>query len=307
MTNSSYNAALPKILIVDDEKANLKVLSDLLKDEAEIILAKTGEQALDKAQKYHPDLILLDVVMPGMDGFEVISQFKSIEQLQIIPVIFITGLSDQAFEEKGLNLGACDYILKPFHARIVKARVRMHLQLVKQRKMLQDLALIDPLTSIANRRKYNEVLDVEWRFAMRGSDWLSIAILDIDRFKLFNDSYGHAIGDEVLYKVAATIAQQLNRARDFVARYGGEEFVILMPKTDQQGAFAIAEQIRLAVANIDISEWAGADSNITISIGGVTLQPAHGMDAIDAVNEADKLLYLAKEKGRNQTQWQAAE
>lgn len=303
MPEANYVNALPKILIVDDEKANLKVLSDLLKDEAEVILAKTGEQAIDKAQKYHPDLILLDVVMPGMDGFEVISRFKSIEQLQIIPVVFITGLTDQAFEEKGLNLGACDYILKPFHARIVKARVRMHLQLVKQRKMLAELALIDPLTTIANRRKYTEVLDLEWRSALRGDDWLSVAMIDIDKFKEFNDRFGHAIGDEVLYKVATTIAQQLNRARDFVARYGGEEFVVLMPKTDQDGARSMAEQIRRAVENIDISEWAGNGAGITISIGGVTVQPQQDMLSSDAVEEADKLLYEAKGKGRNQTQW----
>lgn len=303
MLDSQFSATLPKILIVDDEKTNLKVLSDLLKDEAEIILAKTGEQAIDKAQRYSPDLMLLDVVMPGMDGFEVISKIKSMEKLQIIPIIFITGLSDQAFEEKGLNLGACDYILKPFHARIVKARVRLHLQLVKQRKMLEDLALIDPLTAIANRRKYNETLDIEWRSAMRSSDWLSIAMLDVDRFKSFNDRFGHAIGDEVLYRVATTIAHQLNRARDFVARYGGEEFVIIMPKTDRNGAFAIAERVRQAVANIDVSEWASDDVTLSISVGGVSLQPSQGMDVNQVVDQADQLLYEAKSDGRNRTNW----
>lgn len=307
VTSTSYSNALPKILIVDDEKANLKVLSDLLKDEAEITLAKTGEQAIEKAKNYHPDLILLDVVMPGMDGFEVISRLKSLEQLQSIPIIFITGLTDQAFEEKGLNLGACDYILKPFHARIVKARVRMHLQLVKQRKMLEDLALIDPLTAIANRRKYNEMLDIEWRSAMRNDDWLSIAMLDIDKFKDFNDRYGHAIGDEVLYKVASTIAQQLNRSRDFVARYGGEEFVVLMPNTEREGAERIAEQIRCAVANINISEWVGDDLSLTLSIGGVTLKPTKQMDVEKVVDDADKLLYQAKSNGRNQIQWDLLE
>ena len=154
--------AKPNVLIVDDEKTNLKILSDILKSEANVLIAKNGEQAISKAEQLVPTLILLDVVMPQMDGFDVIAALKSNERTHGIPVIFITGLSDVDNEERGFALGACDYIQKPFHATIVKARVKLHLQLARQRHLLEELANIDPLTSLANRRKFDQVLEHEW-------------------------------------------------------------------------------------------------------------------------------------------------
>lgn len=293
----------PKVLVVDDEKANLKILSDLLQDEAQIHLAKCGEQALQKAERLKPDLILLDVIMPDLDGFEVIRRLKEDVNTKMIPVIFVTGLSDLSFEEKGLNLGACDYILKPFHSIIVKARVKLHLQLVKQRQMLERLALIDPLTAIANRRKYEEMLDIEWRAAMRANSQLSIAMIDIDNFKLFNDTFGHAAGDEVLEKVARMLSEQFSRARDFVARYGGEEFVVILPNTDKEGAQSIANRCRFAIENMAISHPESLHKCVTISMGGVSIVPSMNVTRDSVLAKADQLLYKAKQLGRNKVVW----
>ncbi len=293
----------PKILLVDDEKANLKVLSDLLKEDAQTYVAKSGFQALEKANKLLPDLILLDVVMPDMDGFEVIKSLKSNSATQMIPVIFVTGLTDLVFEEKGLGLGACDYILKPYHSVIVKARVKLHLQLVRQRKLLEKLALIDPLTTIANRRKYEEVFDLEWRSAVRAGGQLSIAMLDVDNFKQFNDRFGHAAGDEVLERVAKNLSQQLHRAKDFVARYGGEEFVILLPDTDAAGAEIIMNRCRVAIESLQIPHSESLHRFVTVSIGGVTVSPGVGTEKTDILLLADKLLYSAKQGGRNCVVW----
>lgn len=297
------NNEKPKILLVDDEKANLKVLSDLLKDEAQIYVAKSGFQALEKANKLLPDLILLDVVMPDMDGFEVIKQLKSTSATQMIPVIFVTGLTDLVFEEKGLGLGACDYILKPYHSVIVKARVKLHLQLVRQRKLLEKLALIDPLTTIANRRKYEEVLDLEWRSTVRAGSCLSIAMIDVDNFKQFNDRFGHPAGDEVLERIAKTLAQQLNRAKDFIARYGGEEFIILLPDTDGDGAKMIMNHCRVAIENMAVSHTESLHRVVTVSVGGVSIAPTKATKRADVLLQADKMLYEAKQKGRNTVVW----
>lgn len=294
----------PTILVVDDEKTNLKILSELLKSEAQIIVAKSGEQALDKAVEMHPDIILLDVIMPDMDGFDVIKVLKSNAVTHAIPVIFITGLADANFEEKGLELGACDYIQKPFHTAIVKARVKLHLQLLKQRQLLEKLALIDPLTAIANRRKYEEVLDAEWRNAIRQGTTLSLALIDVDFFKQFNDTLGHAAGDQALEKVAANIAKQLQRPRDFVARFGGEEFIILLPETNSAGAEEILNKCRLAIETLKISHPESKTNEVlTISSGGITCKPISMEGKNDILKVADNMLYKAKRNGRNQVCW----
>lgn len=294
----------PTILLVDDEKANLKILSDLLKSEAQIIVAKSGEQAITKASELKPDIILLDVIMPDMDGFAVIKALKNNAQTHIIPVIFITGLADVNFEEKGLQLGACDYIQKPFHAAIVRARVKLHLQLLKQRQMLERLALIDPLTEIANRRKCDEVLDAEWRYAMRKGLSFSLAFIDVDFFKQYNDTFGHAQGDVVLGKVAQIINRELRRPKDFVARYGGEEFIILLPDTGSEGGFDTLERCRKAIESLKI-QHPGSTTNevLTISSGGITCYPKTLEGKNEVLSDADELLYEAKGNGRNQVCW----
>lgn len=297
-------AEKPTILLVDDEKANLKILSDLLKSDAKTIVAKSGEQAICKAHDMKPDIILLDVVMPDMDGFEVIKKLKNDPATQAIPVIFVTGLTDANFEEKGLELGACDYIQKPFHSAIVRARVQLHLQLLKQRQMLEELALLDPLTAIANRRKYEQILDAEWRSSVRSGEPLSLALIDIDSFKLFNDNQGHAAGDRALEQVAKCIQEQLKRPRDLVARIGGEEFIVVLPNTDAVAANTLLNQCRVAIESLKISHPKSTPYQVvTISSGGITCRPNTQCKKDEVLNSADTMLYEAKSAGRNKVLW----
>ncbi len=298
------NNDIQKILIIDDDKTNLSILSQILEGSAQIILAISGQQGIEKAIEFQPDLILLDVTMPDMDGFEVITRFKNDALISSIPVIFVTGKNDNNHEEKGLKLGAADYIYKPFNIEILKARISLHLQLARQRKMLETLANIDSLTAIANRRLYNEVAEKEWKSSARTAAPLSLAMIDIDYFKLFNDHYGHALGDDVLKQVAGAIDKCCSRPRDFVARYGGEEFVVVLPDTDKEGAQKIFEACRAAVETLQISHEKALNNDIvTISLGAVTTVPKES-DCFDAfVKIADDKLYLAKEKGRNCVVW----
>jgi len=297
-----------RVLVIDDEKLNLKILRDILCDEVDVILAKNGRQGIEKAVEYTPDLILLDVVMPGMDGFETMTALRHDARTSAIPVIFVTALDDAGHEEKGLLLGAGDYIQKPFHVGIVQARVRLHLQLAQQRSMLERLANIDPLTTIANRRKYQEVLDVEWRAAIRDGSGLSLAVVDIDNFKQYNDNHGHAAGDRVLQQVAGVLSAQFKRPRDLVARYGGEEFVVLMPDSDREGAIDMLTRCGRAVENLQLFR-PGTDCSdvVTVSIGGATCRPnpsaTDGYDADKLFRIADEMLYLAKREGKNRVLW----
>jgi diguanylate cyclase (GGDEF)-like protein len=295
------------LLVVDDEKQNRTLLTELLQDDYQIILAKNGIQALQKAQEHLPDLILLDVLMPQMDGFNVIRALKANDLTRHIPVIFVSALDSVADEELGLELGAVDYIAKPFHPPIVRVRVRNHLQAVHQRRLLEQLALIDSLTEIPNRRRFTEVYEREWRRCKRSNSPLSLLMVDVDHFKVFNDTYGHAAGDQVLRRVAQTIQAALNRSSDFVARYGGEEFVVVLPDIDAGGAQAVAEKLRVEVEHLQIPyPESGASPWLTISLGGATQVPM--LSEVDAglFGNADRSLYAAKHGGRNRVLWASA-
>ena len=292
------------LLIVDDEKQNRTLLTELLQDDYQIILAKNGMQALERAQERAPDLILLDVLMPEMDGYAVIRALKENDATRNIPVIFISALDSPSDEERGFELGAVDYITKPFHPAIVRVRVRTHLQLVHQRRLLEQLALIDSLTEIPNRRRFTEIYEQEWRRCRRSTTPLSLMVLDVDQFKTFNDSFGHAAGDTVLKRIAQTIAAALNREGDFVARYGGEEFVVLLPEVDAAGAQVIAEKIRAQVEAQHIAQApASGRAWITVSIGGASQIPLEAEIDATFFSRADALLYDAKHAGRNCVQW----
>ncbi|WP_088330011.1 diguanylate cyclase [Lacimicrobium sp. SS2-24] len=293
-----------QILIIDDETDNLMILSDILRNQADILLAKNAQQGIRKATELKPDLILLDVVMPGMDGFEVMTMLQRDPATSDIPVIFITALGDIQHEERGFQLGACDYIQKPFHTTIVLARIRLHLELVRQRRMLEQLANIDPLTGIANRRRYEDVLKKAWRVALRRQNPLSLVLVDIDNFKHYNDHFGHAAGDRVLQKVAGTLNERLQRPGDLVARFGGEEFIILLPDNPKQGAIDVMEHCRQAIEKMPLDEFNHADiGNITVSIGGYTCHPEVDINPQDAIKMADDMLYMAKHKGKNRILW----
>jgi len=287
------------LLIVDDENSNLKVLSYILGPEYAIITASNGTDAIERAKEYKPDLILLDILMPEMDGYRTLSEIKKIEDIKKIPVIFITGLDSDEDEEKGLSLDAVDYITKPFSPIVVKLRVRNQIQIITQMRTIECLSLIDQLTNLPNRRSFDDRLLMEWKQAVREQTPISLLIMDLDKFKKINDDYGHQHGDIVLQTVAAIFPAVIKRPADFVARWGGEEFVVLLPNTPMEGAADIAENIRRGVENKTIQGDNGLIMNVTISIGVNTIIPAR-TDSIDAfISVADKRLYAAKEAGRN--------
>ncbi len=293
------------IMIVDDQTLNLRLLEEVLKDYT-VILAKDGEHALQILEGDNlPDLILLDVLMPGLSGFEVIKKIKDNDKTRDIPVIFITGLKSVQDEEEGLNLGAMDYIMKPFNPAIVRARVRNTLRFRNQQKMLETMAHIDGLTEISNRRNFDVILNREFKSAVRNKRWLSLIMIDVDQFKHYNDSYGHAKGDVALIKIAKTIKSCLKRSDDYVARYGGEEFAVILPDTDEIGGTEVAESIRQAINTIKMEhKKSKGDPWLTISLGGYSCIPEHSQNEQRIIEKADICLYRAKNNGRNCVEWE---
>ena len=287
------------ILIVDDEKANLMYLSNILNSDYSVYVTKFGEDAINKATELSPDLILLDILMPEMDGYEVLTKLKSSEATWNIPVIFVTGLGSVEDEEKGLSLGTADYITRPFSDAIVKLRVGNQIRIVNQMRTIEHLSMIDQLTRIANRRSFDQRLNAEWRRAIREKSQISVMMMDVDNFKTYNDTHGHQQGDTVLQAVADVVTQTLMRSSDFVARWGGEEFAILLPATHMEGALMVAEQIRVNVENTVIPCHDFTTTNVTVSIGVYSQFPTR-KDLVDNfISKADYALYTAKKTGKN--------
>jgi diguanylate cyclase (GGDEF)-like protein len=290
-----------RILIVDDEPINIKLLASELKSTYDVVFALKGEDAIKIAGGAQSvDLILLDIMMPGANGYEVCERLKAFPHTQNIPVIFITTMSLEEDETKGLEIGAVDYITKPFSMAIVKARIKTHLELKQHRDRLERLSTMDGLTGIANRRRFDERLEREWKLACRDAVLISLILIDIDNFKLYNDNYGHIAGDDCLRKVAQALNDSVRRPADMVARYGGEEFAAILPKTDREGAMGIAEIMRTRVEALQIPhEKSEVAAHITVSLGVVTALPSPHEFASYLVNAGDKALYEAKHNGRN--------
>ena len=290
-----------RVLIVDDVPDNIRVLSRMLAEEGYQLSAATGgREALELAESGMPDLILLDIMMPEMDGYEVCAALKGAPLLRDIPVIFITALADAEDETHGLSLGAVDYITKPFKEAIVRLRVRTHLELKRQRDLLDRLCHLDSLTEIPNRRAFDEQLDREWRRAIRSQEPLAAAMIDIDHFKEYNDTYGHPEGDNCLRRVSGFLAEGLNRGGDFVARYGGEEFICLFIGVDARGLEAVGEKLRAGIEELLIPHAASPVSPwVTVSIGAAICQPTPELLSATLVEAADAQLFTAKRTGRN--------
>ena len=295
------NPTRATLLIVDDQPANIKVLANLLKADYTIQVASTGAKALEIASgKQPPDLILLDILMPEMDGYAVCKALKSHTATSHIPVIFITALDEASDETKGFDLGAADYISKPFHPEIVQARIRNHLNLKRQADLLEAMSHIDGLTQVANRRHFDLALSREIKRLTRNAKPLGLIMIDIDYFKPFNDHYGHGKGDECLIRVAATLQQLMQRAGDLLARYGGEEFVVLLPETDREGVARLAEDMRAAVEGLRYRhDYSPVADHITISLGAMVTATVSQHTAQSLVEKADTALYDAKHQGRN--------
>ncbi|MDW7672533.1 MAG: diguanylate cyclase [Bacillota bacterium] len=289
------------VLIVDDSAINVHILEKLLEDEVDVKAATDGRTALEIAFSDHPpDLILLDVMMPDVDGYTVCRMLKGAPETRDIPIIFVTALNLDEDEAKGLEMGAIDYIIKPYNAAIVKARVRNHLELKRYRDLLKNASHVDGLTGIANRRRFDETIETEWKRAFRDRKPLSLLMVDIDFFKPYNDAYGHLAGDECLRKIAATLADSLKRPGDLAARYGGEEFACVLPGVDASGAQKIARRIQAAIQELAIPHrGAATHTHVTASIGAATLMPAGRGGWENLVAQADKALYQAKKQGRD--------
>jgi len=305
----SFDNSQALILIVDDLPQNLQVLGSILrKNKYQIAVATNGQQAIDILNNISPDLILLDVMMPGIDGHEVCRRLKEQEKTRDISIIFLTAKSETADIVKGFELGAVDYITKPFNATELLARVKTHIELKKNRdvilnlidelennnRILEKMAVTDSLTRIYNHSHIIDRLNNEICAAKRHNDSLSVIMFDIDHFKSINDTYGHQVGDDVLVEVTTKIKDAL-REIDIIGRYGGEEFLVVMRKTDRHGCFVASDRIRKKIEDLT---WEQEKLHVTIS-GGIGTIELEDDSAATMIKRADECLYLAKNNGRN--------
>jgi len=319
------------ILIVDDSPSNLEMLFEYLTQAGfNVLIALNGESAIEKVKSTRPDVILLDIIMPGIDGFETCRRLKASKLTQDIPVMFMTALSQTAVVVKGFQLGAVDYITKPTQQEIILARVTTHLtieklkaslqaqnaqlqQEIEQRQRaeaalqkanqeLQRLATLDGLTQVANRRHFDASLNKAWQILVREQLPLSLLLCDVDFFKLYNDTKGHQAGDECLQQVAQAMKNTAKRPADLVARYGGEEFAVILPNTNGEGALKVAEKIRLSIKALAISHPKSSISEyVTLSLGASSTIPSPEDSPEQLIAAADQGLYQAKESGRDRT------
>jgi len=293
------------VLIIDDSPFELRAISSILAGQFEVLLAKNGKSGIELAIRNRVDLILVDLNMPDMSGFEVLAELKSMDETAHVPVIIITGSESSEDEVKGLALGASDFIRKPFVGAVVNLRVNMHIKLRNYIHTIERLSTIDGLTGISNRRGFDQIVKVEWSRAARKREWLGMLILDIDLFKNFNDKYGHLNGDTCLKIVAQVMVDAVARGNDFVFRWGGEEFVALLPDTSIDGVMAVAERIRTKLTKTEIY-CDDEVTTVTASIGAGAIIPpvsSSSKNKSEGLEEffirLDKALYCAKESGRN--------
>ncbi len=295
----------PILLIVDDMPANIQVLSSILKDEYRIKAATDGLKAIEIATGEDKiDLILLDILMPGMDGYQVCRKLKNIEQTCNIPIIFVTAKNDVHDEEHGFNLGAVDYIVKPFHPTIVKARVRNQVNLKLRTDILAEYAMLDGLTQIHNRRHLDNSLPKIFSDVLNDKKSISALMVDVDHFKDYNDNYGHGKGDQCLFQIASALKTAIDpRRHDLVARYGGEEFAIILPHAGKSEATDLAKKLCDTVNKLQIPhEYSSVASHITVSIGIAAYDKNTNYNQLDykgLLELADSALYKAKANGRN--------
>ncbi|MCF8157347.1 MAG: diguanylate cyclase [Rhodoferax sp.] len=289
----------PKLLVVDDQPINIQVMHQVFGGDYQVFMATSGPQALAICKANPPDLVLLDIVMPGMDGFEVCSRLKADDATCNIPVIFVTAHTDAAQETHGLGLGAVDFIAKPVNPAVVRARVKTQLTLKFQSDLLRKLVFLDGLSGVYNRRYFDQQLGIEWARSTRSSFPLSAIMIDVDHFKLFNDRYGHQSGDDCLRQIAVALKVCLKRPGDLVARYGGEEFACILPDTPFDDAMSLANDLERKVRALAIPhESSSVAKVITVSVGVATRTVDSADDAAALVGLADSQLYNAKQSGR---------
>ncbi len=293
------------ILVIDDHPANLEVLVSFLKDQNFTIrIAENGEWALQVLETFQPDIIILDVMMPGIDGFETCRRIKSNVETADIPVVFMTALGSVEDKVSGFEAGGVDYITKPFQHGEVLARINTHIKLRKQKLQLEQqadllrvISVTDDLTGLYNRRHMNTVLEREFERCLRYGTDLSCLLMDLDHFKKVNDTFGHGFGDTVLREFSRSLAKFI-RATDAAFRYGGEEFLILLPQTDIEGAIQIAENIRKRTEDETIEDG-DISARITLSGGISSFHQHHPGTSKEMLAFSDNALYASKKAGRN--------
>ncbi|WP_434633628.1 diguanylate cyclase [Chromobacterium sp. CV08] len=288
-----------RILVVDDQPTNIMVANQILSPEHDIFMATNGEQAIAFCRATPPDLVLLDVEMPDMNGMDVCRHLKDAPDTGGIPVIFVTGHQGQEQEIACWEAGAVDFVTKPVIPATLRNRVNAHLTLKFQADQLRSLAFTDGLTGIANRRLFDERLDQAWRHCQRSGATVALILSDVDHFKKYNDCYGRSAGDECLRQVAAALQVQAQRPYDLAARFGGEEFACLLPETSLAGAVSVAIRMEAAVRELRI-EHAASDVSpcVTLSLGVAAIEPEADADFRQLIERADAQLYLAKGTGR---------
>lgn len=285
-----------KVLIVDDSPDALALAKARLgKEGHELLFADGGKAGLEKAAQEKPDLVLLDLDMPDMSGFEVCRALKADPDLSMIPVIFLSGSGTPQDRVKGLDIGAVDFVTKPFDTFELRARVNAALRTKRVQDLLMEYAHIDPLTGLANRRALMQRLEEEWAGIERRGGTLAIIMADIDHFKKVNDEHGHPVGDRALQRVADVIRDQ-SRINDLVSRYGGEEFAVVVPDEETDGAVKLAERCRSRIEEIRLST---GSETVTMTCSFGVAQYRKGDDAETLLSRADDALYRAKEAGRN--------
>lgn len=295
-----------KLLIIEDEASNQSMLERLLAQQYELVCCSTAEEGWELLNEQTDiKLVLLDLNLPGMNGFELLESIRAEVRFKLLPVLILTGLTDVGDETRGLALGASDYIHKPLRPEVVRVRIANQLQLAEQQRQLEELAVKDPLTGLYNRRGFLDIFERELARANRAGTPLSLAMLDVDYFKRYNDHYGHPQGDRALVFIGQHLQAVARRAADLCARLGGEEFLLLWPETPAKGALQQAEKLRRGL-ELDGLPHATSDisNSLTVSIGGITLE-AGDYDANHALQAVDDALYEAKHQGRNRVVWRA--
>jgi len=295
----------PRILIVDDDRAVLAALEEMVRAHSyETITARTWSDALRAYRQSKPDMVLLDVMMPTIDGFKLARIIKNEDAERFVPIILITGLGDVESKRRGIASGADDFLTKPVSPLELELRLSSMLRIKELTDQIQlandklaELAATDPLTQLRNRRVIYEHLEREFARARRYDHPLSVFMMDIDHFKVVNDTYGHPVGDEVI-RLVAKVLQDSTRETDLVGRYGGEEFIVLAPETDGESALIVGERIRSSVQK-QSEEGVGIPA-VTISIGVATTRAVEAAHFEDLIHLADEALYSAKKAGRNQ-------
>ena len=328
---SLSNLASPSILVVDDNPENLNIaLTFLAHHQFEMAVATDGSSTLESLKIITPQLILLDVMLPDMSGFELCKKLKTEPRLSEIPVIFMTALDEPQYKVQGFEAGGVDYVTKPLERLELLARVDNHLRIHQQAQILQtanhnlqranqtlqqqnrsvtennrklqQLVHIDGLTQVGNRRCFDERLNQEWLRLRRERMPLSLILFDIDYFKAYNDRYGHPAGDTCLAQIAQAVKRLLKRPGDLLTRYGGEEFAVILPNVDAAGALYVADRIQTEIARLEIHHESSCVSPyVTVSQGVSTCMPLVSMPPAKLVQTADQALYLAKQQGRNQS------